>query len=444
MENKDIVLNDVENTLRQLLLDVVNFIEQNPVKPSPQESHIVIPHELTTTPLQLRWTGGWVRDKLLGVESQDIDVAINKMTGYQFGLRMQQYLSDESNASKYQHPDGSTKSWAKLHKIDANPDKSKHLETTTTKILGLDIDLVNLRKETYLADSRNPLVEFGTPEEDASRRDATINSMFYNVSTGQVEDFTNQGLKDLRDGIIRTPLEPHTTFLDDPLRVLRLIRFAVRYDYTLESSTQKAMAASDIKQALVAKISRERVCVEVDKILKGPRPMKGLKLINNLGLYFTIFADPTQAPTWLPTLDHWEAVIDFYHQLAKEPSSEAQKQFQQLAIPTVDDKYHGWLLTAFVPWVNAPDAAPQKKGRPAPHMAVTAAREGIKSTTKLNDLLSLSLRHMGEIRTMKDDKDITRDKLGMAVRTWGKTWTLQVTFAMLHDVFEDPSIRDSK
>ena len=99
------------------------------------------------------------------------------------------------------------------------------------RIHGVMIDLVNLRSEKYTEESRVPTIDIGTPEEDAYRRDLTINSLFYNINEKKVEDFTGKGIEDLKNGTIRTPLEPLQTFLDDPLRVLRTIRFATRFDF---------------------------------------------------------------------------------------------------------------------------------------------------------------------------------------------------------------------
>jgi tRNA nucleotidyltransferase (CCA-adding enzyme) len=224
-----ISLTVVEANLKRLLLDVAHFVEHHPAAKD-------------ATPLVLRFSGGWVRDKLLNKDSKDIDVTIDRMTGYQFGLKIQEYLKVPGNAGKYVTGDGANRqTTAKISKIEANPDKSKHLETATTKVFGLEIDLVNLRKETYTEDSRNPQVEFGTPEEDAMRRDATINAMFYNLNTSSVEDLTRRGLDDLKNGLIRTPLEPVETFTDDPLRVLRLIRFAARFGYEIDRRNQKGL-----------------------------------------------------------------------------------------------------------------------------------------------------------------------------------------------------------
>lgn len=243
-----IVLTDQESTLVRLLLDVSEYIEQSNGLGRPD----------------LRFTGGWVRDKLLGLSSKDIDVGISTMTGYKFGTLMKEYLEQPEAQGKYRQG-----ILGGLAKIEANPEKSKHLETVTTKILGLEVDLVNLRKETYVEDSRNPAMEFGSPRDDALRRDATVNALFYNLTTSEVEDFTGRGLQDMKLKIIRTPLSPYQTFKDDPLRVLRCIRFASKLGYQIESEAERSMSDGDIKDALRAKISRERIGVEIEKMLRG-------------------------------------------------------------------------------------------------------------------------------------------------------------------------------
>lgn len=259
-------LTPIENTLKELLLDVAQYIREQEIA----KGGIEDPPQT-----ELRFTGGWVRDKLLGVDSHDIDVGISTMTGYHFGMALKEYLDIPENLDKYKrnHPNGElSEAIVSLHKIEANPEKSKHLETVTTKIFGLEIDLVNLRKETYSEDSRNPQMEFGTAQEDAMRRDATINALFYNLNESKVEDLTGSGWTDMQNKTIRTPLEPFQTFKDDPLRVLRLIRFASRLGYRIHEETEQAMQNSEISEALKLKISKERVGTELEKMLKG-RPM---------------------------------------------------------------------------------------------------------------------------------------------------------------------------
>jgi len=121
------------------------------------------------------------------------------------------------------------------------------LETATIRVHGIFIDLVNLRSEKYTEDSRVPIAEIGTPEEDAYRRDLTINAMFYNINKNEVEDFTKQGVNDLKHGVIRTPLEPLQTFMDDPLRVLRTIRFATRFDFKIVDEIYEAAKCNDVR-----------------------------------------------------------------------------------------------------------------------------------------------------------------------------------------------------
>lgn len=148
-------------------------------------------------------------------------------------------------------------------RVAANPEQSKHLETGTTRIMGLECDFVGLRSETY-TDSRIPnevvsaghlssyqklssVQKLGTPLEDALRRDLTMNALFYNVSNQSIEDFTEMGLDDLETKIARTPLPPQQTFLDDPLRVLRTVRFASRFGLKIEDEVAAAAKDEDIQ-----------------------------------------------------------------------------------------------------------------------------------------------------------------------------------------------------
>ncbi|KAK9489316.1 hypothetical protein V1508DRAFT_407158 [Lipomyces doorenjongii] len=241
------VLDEKERQIRDLLVEACTDID---ARESDRKEDLV-----------LRFTGGWVRDKLLGQHSHDLDVGINRMTGYDFAKKLQSFIA--------RHPQKYDKMMQGIHKIEMNPEKSKHLETTTTKLHGIDIDFVNLRTETYTESSRIPDMKFGTAEEDALRRDATINALFYNLQTQQVEDFTSKGLEDLKNGVIRTPLPAFDTFHDDPLRVLRLIRFASRFGFHIEDEAIAAMQHDTIREALQQKISKERIGSELDKMLNG-------------------------------------------------------------------------------------------------------------------------------------------------------------------------------
>jgi tRNA nucleotidyltransferase (CCA-adding enzyme) len=246
----EINLTPRESQLRGLLLDVARYIDES--------------KEIKER-LELRFAGGWVRDKLLDIPSHDIDAAINAMTGFSFTLKMKQYLEEPKNMKKHGLEMNDV---GNLHKIAANPEKSKHLETVTTKMLGFDVDFVNLRKETYDEHSRNPQMEFGTAMEDAERRDATVNALFYNLHTDKVEDYTG-GLGDMRSRLMRTPLDPYQTFKDDPLRILRLIRFASRLGFCIHADSEACMGDPSILNALRLKISRERIGTEIEKMLKG-------------------------------------------------------------------------------------------------------------------------------------------------------------------------------
>ncbi|PIN09292.1 tRNA nucleotidyltransferase/poly(A) polymerase [Handroanthus impetiginosus] len=229
---------------------------------------------------QLRVAGGWVRDKLLGKECYDIDIALDNMLGREFCEKVNEYLS--STGEEVQG----------IGVIQCNPDQSKHLETARMRLFDIWIDFVNLRAEDYSENSRIPTMRFGTAEEDAYRRDLTINSLFYNINSSSVEDFTKRGIADLKSGKIVTPLPPKQTFLDDPLRVLRAIRFGARFGFELNGELKIAAADNDVRAAIADKISRERIGHEIDLMISGNQPVKAITYIAELQLFWAVFSLP--------------------------------------------------------------------------------------------------------------------------------------------------------
>lgn len=458
LQDQHVRLTEVESKLQSLLLDVCEYIHSQNVKSQ----------STTPAPIELRFTGGWVRDKILGVESHDIDVAINTMTGYAFALQMVQFLEIAENASKYQID--TERGSGGLHKIKANPEKSKHLETVTTKLFGLDLDFVNLRKETYTEESRNPQMDFGTPEEDALRRDATINAMFYNLQTAKIEDLTGKGFDDIKKGIIRTPLEPYQTFKDDPLRILRLIRFASRLGYLIDPAAEEAMANSEVKHALRLKISRERIGVEIEKMLHGPDPVMALSLVERLRLYEDIFTNPSadikgnpEIGRLKPAYDVVSSIVDarktVNHVTKNDAHQKNKSVLEEILIRDINETYIAWILACTMPWSGVPTPEPNKPGRKATPVVTTVVREGIKATNKVCDVTSASKENFEDIQTVQqrfiakkrhplkswEGEDATaRNTLGMAVRKWGSSWRSQVLFAILYEISDNPEREKGK
>lgn len=230
---------------------------------------------------QYRVAGGWVRDRLLGVDSDDIDIALDKMTGQQFLQFAEQYRAN--------HPEAPL---GKNYVVQANAEKSKHLETTALEIGPFKIDFVNLRTESYADDSRVPTMEFGTPEVDAQRRDLTINALFYNIGTQQVEDYVG-GLKDLQSMTLRTPLDPVQTFMDDPLRMLRVLRFNSRYaNAKIDPSVAEAMSRPEVHEAYRTKVAPERAGPEIFKMFGGEKPQESLAMLYDTGMDRAIMSLP--------------------------------------------------------------------------------------------------------------------------------------------------------
>lgn len=452
-----IQLNEREQKLRNLLVDVAQSIDT---------ANGIAGSTTTTTTTNanaenrvvLRWAGGWVRDKLLGSESHDIDVAINTMTGDQFTQRLREHCQQPSVAARLGL---SSTDIGRPHSVARQPDKSKHLETAMLRIMGLDLDFVNLRKETYADDSRNPQMEFGTAEEDALRRDATINALFYNLNTQQIEDFTG-GLPDMQRKLIRTPLEPLQTFRDDPLRVLRLVRFSSRLQFSIDEGTRKFMADPSVLDALKVKISRERVGTELEKMLKGKAPIyiqrqltarmltnftdkhprTALALIDSLKLYHAIFTDPTRNDMPTPDISRWPVTYNALHDILQ---NETPGSIASTLVHTDEAKFIAWNLAAVSPWMREQDPPGVKKKANALPPVGVIAREGIKAPNKLTDIIAASHRHLDEILELKravlarDACISERDRFGMAIRRWdaqGGSFRLQILSAMLVEALE--------
>jgi tRNA nucleotidyltransferase (CCA-adding enzyme) len=229
----------------------------------------------------LRAAGGWVRDKLLGIESHDIDIALDNVPGDEFARFLYERESQFGGISS-------------IGVVKENPVQSKHIRTATFRFFGFDIDMNNLRSETYTEDSRIPEVSFAKhPSEDALRRDFTINALYYNLMTKEVEDFTGSGLADLEKGIIRTPLPAAKTFVDDPLRVLRAIRFATRFGFELHADIVDAFSKEEVQCGLMNKVSRERIGIEVTKMIKHDQRLQAVKMLYERNLLHLILPPPT-------------------------------------------------------------------------------------------------------------------------------------------------------
>ena len=243
--------------------------------------------------IQMRVAGGWVRDKLLGKESDDIDIAVN-MPGYDFAKLVAEDAF-QNNITQ------DTKAYKVSLEKSADPNEkepSDDLMVGAVYLFGQKIEFVPMRTEYYPdSNSRQPSIKMtDDPREDVKRRDLTINSIYYNIDTGKVDDFVG-GVKDLGIDsgkmILRTPDETFKTFNEDPLRLLRVLRFHARYSNSVvEPSIIEAMAEPSIQESYARKVATERAGPELMKMLAGEDPVDSLKLLFESGLYKTVFKVP--------------------------------------------------------------------------------------------------------------------------------------------------------
>ncbi len=210
--------------------------------------------------------GGYVRDFFLKRPSKDIDVVVVG-SGIEIAKALGKKLGKGANVSVF-----------------------KNFGTAQVKYKELEVEFVGARKESYSHNSRKPIVEDGTLEDDQNRRDFTINAMAVCLNRerfGELVDPFN-GMADLEDKIIRTPLNPDITFSDDPLRMMRCIRFATQLNFYIEDETFDALERNKERINI---ISKERIADELNKILLSPIPSKGFVDLDRCGLLQLIFPE---------------------------------------------------------------------------------------------------------------------------------------------------------
>ena len=201
--------------------------------------------------------GGFVRDCFLGRPCKDIDVVVEGS-----GIEIAEKVAA---------------------KVGSRLSVFKNFGTAMFKYKGMEIEFVGARKESYRRESRKPIVEDGTLEDDQKRRDFTINALAFSL---QPEDFGAlvdpfNGMEDMKAGLIRTPLDPDTTYSDDPLRMIRAIRFATQLSFQIVDESLESIKRNRDRLKI---LSRERISDELHKIMLSPKPSIGFRLLDQTGL----------------------------------------------------------------------------------------------------------------------------------------------------------------
>jgi poly(A) polymerase len=232
--------------------------------------------------------GGAVRDQIMGSPVDDLDFVVEG--NISAGLDFATWLCRKWN----------------VFKEGSNPVVFPNYGTASMYYKEIKLEFVAPRKEKYREGSRNPIVSDGVLMDDAMRRDLTINSLMRNVSTDKIVDLTGKGLSDIKQGIIRTPSDPKIIFKDDPLRMLRVIRFAVKYNFQFEEGMLE-----NIKKysKWIETITKERVRDELNKILMTDNPDKGIHLLKDTGLLKYVIEEFNEAIGMVQNQYHTEDVF---------------------------------------------------------------------------------------------------------------------------------------
>ncbi len=234
--------------------------------------------------------GGYVRDIFLKRESKDIDVVVVG-SGIEIAEAVAQKLGKKAHLTVF-----------------------KNFGTAQVKLNDLEVEFVGARKESYQRDSRKPIVEDGTLEDDQNRRDFTINAMALCLNKNRFGELLDpfNGMTDLQNFVLRTPLNPDITFSDDPLRMMRGIRFSAQLGFFLETNTFEAITRNKERISI---ISKERIADELNKIMMSRKPSVGFILLEKTGLLELIFPE-LLALKGAETKDGIGHKDNFYHTLA--------------------------------------------------------------------------------------------------------------------------------
>ncbi|MBN2745539.1 MAG: HD domain-containing protein [Bacteroidales bacterium] len=236
--------------------------------------------------------GGWVRDLIMNRPNVDIDFTVNGS-----GIELAKEVAKSIKGAQFTF----FKNFGTAM-ISCNIDGQK-----------LQLEFVGMRKESYRSDSRKPIVEDGTIEDDQNRRDFTINAMaisLNNKSFGELLD-PFDGVRDIENKVIRTPLDPDVTFSDDPLRMIRAIRFSTQLNFSIEYETLNSITRQSHRLPI---ISQERITEELNKIMLCPTPGKGLFLLEKTGL-MQYFLPELVALKGVEIIDNKGHKDNFYHTL---------------------------------------------------------------------------------------------------------------------------------
>ncbi len=233
--------------------------------------------------------GGYVRDLFLQRPSKDIDVVVVG-SGIAMAEAMEKRLGEGTHLSVF-----------------------KNFGTAQLKYQHTEIEFVGARKESYTHDSRKPIVENGTLEDDQNRRDFTINTLAVCMNRERFGELVDPfgGIEDLKERIIRTPLDPDITFSDDPLRMMRCIRFATQLNFYIDEETFLSLHRN---QERILIISKERITEELNKIISAPIPSKGFIDLDRSGLLELIFPELV-ALQGVETRNGRKHKDNFYHTL---------------------------------------------------------------------------------------------------------------------------------
>ncbi|KAF3482009.1 uncharacterized protein GIQ15_04768 [Arthroderma uncinatum] len=398
--------------------------------------------------LEIRFTGTPLCDKLRGLETGEVELTSTTLSCKRFRLELAGFFLSYGvryirRATAYGvdpifHIDTAS---------DEEPGEPPCVATARANIFGLNVTFCDFR-----ALSSHYSVSHNTAHDHASRREATIDTIAYNVITETLEDLTGYGRHDIYHGIIRTPLPSYSTFQYDPFRIIRLTRLACDLQYKLALSTLRAMSDVNFHQDLLdmlmtAQYGQRQFGVEIMELLRCRDPLKGMWIIHRSGLYSPLFVSITlrrelelvyphrrayHCPFWPYTYDNVYGIVNC---LMNEGSTRYNNVASYLDGIGPEDT---WLTAAFSHLAQLRPMPTAPEERATILKAIIDSLEAINPDTKISCQLRLALSNLDDIQLCVDKvakNQVRKPKtIGLPLRCWGRTWRFQVFYSMLAEL----------
>ena len=395
---------------------------------------------------EIWFCGDWVREKLLGTQTSEIDIANNMMAGIDLRFALLDFYTQ--HRAKYleeARKPGISPSFQSFTMSSRCKTGSPHRPFINfNRVFQLNEKLVGVMEKTHAHQSIYRGKAVRKVGNDVENHERPTNALYYNVRTQRVEQFAGKSLKSMVADIIRTPISSHRAFAADNSRILRLIMLVIRFGYAFDEVRRGARNKADVLATLKEEANGERVGTGLVNMINGEDSLMAFPLIEQAGFYPASILNSTDREfedIWMfshhylrrPNANTWTHAMDLLTRLLLE------RRELEAKLSGADGKYY---------WTMSTPSPDMVANRTFFHIAKGKMKENLKSIDEASKALSDALKHMDHIQATVDAVDMPlsrrgdmfKGKVGLAIRSWGPNWGFQLLYTILAVIIYDKPI----